>query len=165
MEKNGENMNTTLDQLQDIEGLDAISLWPLASGWWIVISFAIVLLVLMVFYLLRRAAFKRSWKNDTLMKLAELEKNLSELTAKETVIALSEYLRRIILTRFPRNEVAGLTGQPWLYWLTQHDPKQFDWQAKGSFLIDLPYAPLMMQRALSVKQIQELLQATKHWVV
>ena len=115
--------------------------------------------------MIRRVAFKRSWKNDTLKKLAELEKNLCEVTAKETVIALSEYLRRITLVRFPREEVAGLTGQPWLYWLSQHDPKQFDWQAKGSIIIELPYAPPGVQRTLSVKQIQDLLQAAKYWVV
>ncbi|MCX6990050.1 MAG: DUF4381 domain-containing protein [Chlamydiae bacterium] len=158
-------MNTLLDQLNDIDGLDPISPWPLGLGWWIVIGFAVVLFALAIFFGLRRVAFKRSWKNDTLKKLAELEKNLSEATAKETVIALSEYLRRITLVRFPREEVAGLTGQPWLCWLTKHDPKEFDWQAKGSIIIDLPYAPPGMQRTLSAGQIQELLQAAKNWVV
>ena len=89
------------------------------------------------FYLL---AFKRSWKNDTLQKLAFLEKNLSDATAVETVIALSEYLRRIALKRFSRKECAGLTGKSWLKWLTTHDPKKFDWEAKGALLIDVPYA-------------------------
>ena len=158
-------MNTPLDQLQDIEGLDTISSWPLGLGCWIVIGFALLLFGLIGFYLVRRIAFKRSWKNDTLKKLSDLEKNLSEGTSKETIIALSEYLRRITLVRFPREQVAGLVGQPWLCWLSEHDPKQFDWQAKGSIIIDLPYAPPGMQRTLSVKQIQDLLQAAKHWVV
>jgi len=158
-------MNTLLDQLNDIDGLDTISLWPLGLAWWIVIGFAVVVFALAIFYVIRRLAFKRSWKSDTLKRLAELEKNLTEVTAKETLIALSEYLRRITLVRFPREEVAGLTGQPWLYWLSQHDPKEFDWQAKGSIIIELPYAPPGVQRTLSVKQIQDLLQAAKYWVV
>jgi hypothetical protein len=158
-------MNTLLDQLNDIDGLDPISPWPLGLAWWIVIGFALLAFALAIFYVIRRMAFKRSWKNDTLKKLAELEKNLCEVTAKETVIALSEYLRRITLVRFPREEVAGLTGQPWLYWLSQHDPKQFDWQAKGSIIIELSYAPPGIERTLSLKQIQDLLQAAKYWVV
>ena len=39
------------------------------------------------------------------------KKILSDATARETVIALSEYLRRIALRRFSRKECAGLVGR------------------------------------------------------
>lgn len=160
-----EELNKALEQLHDIEGLDPISWWPLAIGWWIVIGFIIVFFALITFYALRRLAFKRSWRNDTLKKLDQLEKDLSDNTAKQSVIALSEYLRRIALRRFSRGECAGLTGEAWLRWLTEHDPKEFDWQKQGDLLIDLPYAPVSFQRTLPLNQVQDLIQAAKNWVI
>ena len=155
-------MNPQLDELHDIEGLDLISSWPLAIGWWIVIFVAILTLSLTIYFVIRYLTFKRSWKNDALKKLAYLEKELSDLTARETAIFLSEYLRRIALRRFSRKECAGLKGKAWLTWLMNKDPKRFDWEKKGELLIEIPYAP--MKSCLSTDQIKDLIQATREWV-
>lgn len=155
-------MSPLLDQLHDIDGLDVISWWPLAIGWWITIALAIALGMALLGYAAYRLAFARSWKSDTLKKLAHLQKNLSDTTARETAISLSEYLRRIALRRFPRKECASLIGETWLMWLAKHDPKQFDWKTKGTFLINLPYAP--ENATVPVKQVQDLIQAAKNWV-
>ncbi|MBA2368902.1 MAG: DUF4381 domain-containing protein [Candidatus Protochlamydia sp.] len=155
-------MNTLLEQLHDIEGLDPIPWWPLSIGWWVMIAAgvcAICAIFLLIFF---RIAYKRSWRNDTFRKLSLLEKDLSDATARETVISLSEYLRRIALRRFARQECAGLTGRKWLKWLNAHDPKQFDWEKKGALLIEVPYAPVSAN--LSVSEIREIIQAVKNWV-
>jgi hypothetical protein len=155
-------MNPLLEQLHDIEGLDAISAWPLAMGWWILIgigiAFAIGAFCLIAYWI----TYKRSWKSDALKKLAHLERHLSEATARETLMILSEYLRRIVLRKYPRKECAGLTGENWLKWLAKHDPKQYDWEQKGQLLIKAPYAPAHVP--LSPVQIKELIQAVKEWV-
>jgi hypothetical protein len=155
-------MSPLLDQLHDIDGLDAISWWPLAIGWWITIALATALGIALLGYAAYRLAFARSWKSDTLKKLAHLQKNLSDTTARKTAIVLSEYLRRIALRRFPRKECASLIGEPWLMWLAKHDPKQFDWKTKGIFLITLPYAP--ENTTVAVEQVKDLIQAAKNWV-
>jgi len=155
-------MNSLLEQLHDIEGLDPVSWWPLAIGWWVVIVIGIVIVCLIAFYVSYRLAFRRSWKNDTFQRLAQLEKNLSEETARVAVIALSEYLRRIALRRFSRKECAGLVGEAWLQWLTKHDPKKFDWEKRGALLINAPYAPL--NHSISIQQIKDLIQAVRNWV-
>ncbi len=155
-------MNPLLEQLHDIEGLDSISWWPLAIGWWVIIGAGILIGCSVGFFIAYRVAFKRSWKNDALLKLTVLEKNLSEATALETLTILSEYLRRIALQRFSRKECAGLVGDAWLKWLSKHDPKHFDWENKGDLLTELPYAPTPNPPSLA--QIKELIQATKTWV-
>lgn len=155
-------MNTLLEQLHDIEGLDPISLWPLAVGWWVLIAVGICIVSAIGYYTASIIAFKRSWKNDTFQKLAYLEDDLSEGSTREAAIALSEYLRRIALKRFSRKECAGLTGAAWLKWLAKHDPKQFDWERKGALLIDVPYAPHDI--SLSVNQVKEIIQAVRNWV-
>lgn len=151
-----------LDELHDIEGLDPISWWPLPIGWWIVIGAALFIICALSFFIFKKVAFRRSWRNDTFQKLALLEKDLSNTTAREIVISLSEYLRRIALRHFARQECAGLTGKSWLKWLAEHDPKNFDWEKKGILLIEVPYAPAHAN--LSVSEIKDLIQAVKDWV-
>jgi hypothetical protein len=153
-------MNPLVEQLHDIEGLDPISWWPLAIGWWAVIVIGLILVCVFVYFL--AYMLKTSWKKDAFQKLTHLEEELSDTTARETVIALSEYLRRIALQRFSRKECAGLTGQAWLKWLTMHDPKNFDWEKKGTLLIEVPYAPANVN--LPTNQIKALIQAVRHWV-
>ena len=155
-------MNTLLEQLHDIEGLDPISKWPLAMGWWILLGVAVILLIGIGWGLIRWIAYRRSWKSDTLRKLALLEKDLSEETARETAVILSEYMRRIALRRFPRKECAGLVGDSWLQWLAKHDPKNFDWEKKGMLLTEIPYAP--HHHKICKSQMKELIHAAKDWV-
>lgn len=156
------NLNSLMEQLHDIEGLDPISMWPLAIGWWFVIGFTLLVLSLLIGICVRWIRFRRSWRGDTIKKLNTLEKHLSDDNARQTVMMLSEYLRRVVLKRFSRNECAALMGESWLKWLSEHDPKEFDWQKKGRLLIEVPYAPL--NKVLSSKDIKELIQATRNWV-
>lgn len=155
-------MNPILDQLHDIEGIDVISWWPLAIGWWIVIGLSVFLVGGLCWFILSRIKFKRTWKYDALQQLSHLEKNLSPETSRETLIALSDYIKRIALKRFPRKECATLTGKEWLSWLAQQDPNQFDWNEKGSLLIQVPYAPTYT--SVSSEQIKNLIQAVRNWV-
>jgi hypothetical protein len=155
-------MNSLMDRLHDIEGLDPISWWPLAIGWWVFLVSMILIAGGLSCFIAYRIAFKRSWKNDALQKLAYLEANLTDTTARETLIALSEYIRRIALRRFSRKECAGLTDEAWLKWLAMHDPKNFDWEKRGTILIELPYAPLNYN--FSINQIRDLIEVVKQWV-
>ncbi|MGZ3632834.1 MAG: DUF4381 domain-containing protein [Parachlamydiaceae bacterium] len=155
-------MNPVLEQLHDIEGIDPISWWPLAIGWWVIIGLSLLLLSISLRIIISRIKFKRSWKHDALKQLALLERNLSSDTNQETLIALSDYLKRIVLKRFPRKECASLTGKMWLNWLTQHDPNQFDWNEKGMLLIQAPYAPT--HTSVSSEQIKNLIQAVRNWI-
>lgn len=157
-----DNLDSVLNQLHDIEGLDPISIWPLAIGWWLLISLGFLILAAFIYLVVRRLSFRRSWQYDAFLKLAALENNLSAHTACESVVILSDYLRRIVLQRFSRTECASLTGESWLKWLAQHDPADFDWTQKGKILLDAPYAPI--DRKVSFEQIEELIQAIRNWV-
>ncbi|CRX37947.1 DUF4381 domain-containing protein [Estrella lausannensis] len=155
-------MTPLMDQLHDIEGLDAVSAWPLAIGWWVLINCGILLLLVTLWFLKRRFDYLRSWKRDAFHKLQALEKNLSPETSRETVVLLSQYLRRIAFCSFPRKECAGLVGDAWLEWLQKHDPKQFDWSRKGKLLVESPYAPA--ESTLPLPEIKELIYAARQWV-
>ena len=156
-------MNPLIDQLKDIDGLDPISIWPLAIGWWILIAIMSIFMILILLWIIKGFRFRRSWKYDTFKRLDFLEKKLTDETSKETLIVLSEYMRRIALKLYPRKECAGLKGVMWLQWLREHDPINFEWDKKGMILLNAPYAPL--NATIPTKEIVDLIQAAKRWVV
>ncbi len=151
-----------LEKLHDIEGIDAISRWPLSFASFVVIAIGVLILSIAIYWAISFFLFKRSWKNDTLKKLSILEKNLCDETSRETVVLLSEYLRRIALRRFSRKECAGISGRAWLKWLAMRDPKQFDWEKKGTLLIEVPYSPI--SSVIPTPPIKDLIQAIRDWV-
>lgn len=138
-----------LTQLRDIRGLDPVSGWPPALGWWLV-----ALGVLLLFYLAwrYRASLRLrippipvlrigNWRWDAGRQLRDLRQRALTQDPRRTAAELSELLRRIAMARLGREACAGLTGADWLAWLTERDPRQFDWLQRGRLLLDAPYAP------------------------
>jgi len=133
-----DSLSELFSQLHDIESLDAISFWPLAIGWYFLIALVAILLCVTFALAFYGIAYKRSWQNSAFQQLSTWEKNLSEANSKETVAALSAFLRRIALERCPRAECAGLAGKSWLKWL-QKNASHFDCENKGTCLLEMPY--------------------------
>ncbi len=152
-----------LQQLQDIHGVDPLPWWYLAPGWWL--AALAVLLVAVVLWsvfgrILRRIRF--DWRRDARIRLLALRRELRRSDAKTLAAALSELLRRIAMARFGRAACAGLSGERWLAWLEQHDPRGFRWLDHGRLLIELPYAPEGHQ--VDPRQLRKLVSATLPWV-
>jgi Domain of unknown function (DUF4381) len=148
-----------LEQLYDITGIDYISWWPLAPGWWVVLALASVLGGIVYW---RRRAYQRSWKGEVWRALAALDSRLVGGNAQETAGALSVLLRRVAMQCSSRAECAGLEGQDWLRWLSSKDPGRFDWSCHGMLLIEIPYAP--PGRSVSPESVKILIKAVKRWV-
>lgn len=155
-------MNNPLDQLYDIEGIDPINWWPLAPGWWVLILFLALSLLGLVIYYYRKCTFKNSWQYRILNQLSHLEQNSKKGETQLTLIELSELIRRIAIYQYSRLECAGLEGKSWLRWLKNHDPYQFDWEAKGKYLIEAPYAP--SYKGIPDEDVLGLIKAIKKWV-
>ncbi len=156
------NATALLAQLRDIRGLDKIGAWPPGPGWWIVLALILCGLVFAV----RKYRHARSWKGDALRTLQALEDNLDGANARASAAELAALLRRIAITRFSRREAASLTGERWLEWLKQNDPRGFDWPQKGRLLIDAPYAPPhgSQSRPILPDHVKNLAEAARAWV-
>jgi len=159
---NGTVTNPLLAQLDDIKGLERVSCWPLAPGWWALLALVALASTISAALYLRRRVRERSWKGDAEKELSALEERLTDKTAQEVAATLSVTLRRIAMQRFSRSVCAGLSGHDWLQWLTQQDPKGFNWIDNGALLMETPYAP--PGRTLRAESIKMLLQAAKEWV-
>ncbi len=122
--------------LRDIHLPPPVSWWPPAPGWWglLAIAVALVALSLWLRHRLRRSTVRRT----ALRELAALERDPA-LSPSERLQRLSTLLRRAALSIYPRDEVAGLTGDDWLHFLDRAmDTRQFS-QGAGRLLLEAPY--------------------------
>ncbi len=153
-----------LARLRDIQGLDEISWWPLASGWWLLALLAGVVLF-SLFALLQnlRRYPAGSWRRQAWKELRMLERKADRTPAQQLAGEFSELLRRIAIARLGRSHAAGLSGERWLAWLQEHDPAGFDWTRQGRPLLTLPYAPPDSEQ-ISAVEILTLINAAAAWV-
>jgi hypothetical protein len=115
-----------------------VSWWPPAPGWWVLAILLALAASSMVWLLLRRKRRRAALR----VALAELEALSDEHTAIDPDAAarrLSRLLRRYALTRFPRREVAGLTGDDWLRFLDDTGGEQAFSRGPGRLLREAPY--------------------------
>ena len=151
-----------LGKLYDIDGLDAVNWWPLAPGWWIIITVLILLSLIMLKSYLKKRAWKLSWRGQVFEKLDQMQKTVNQENAQEIAITLSQFVRRIAMHKYTRDDCAGLVGQDWLHWLTQHDGNNFDWVKNGRILTEEVFAG--KNKKLSINTLNDLINATKNWV-
>jgi len=126
--------------LRDIHLPDPVSWWPLAPGWW-ALMVLIVMVVLLIAYCIRRY---RNHKISALyLAKQELERIKTDFNINQDksnlVKELSELIRRLSISIFPREESAGLTGEAWLKFLDQYSAKNEFNNGIGRVLIEAPY--------------------------
>jgi len=125
--------------LRDLHLPEPLGWWPLAPGWWFILFLISAILV----YLFWRAF--RKWQRNAPRRYAlrELARYEAEYLQHRNPVTLgkqlSELLRRGMLAYAPRDEVAGLTGEPWLNWLDSGLPLPYFSTQGGKSLLALPY--------------------------
>ncbi len=106
-------------QLRDIPLPLSPELWPPAPGWWLLVITLVVLLCLLSVWLFRLWRRRRLQK-EAMATLEALNRDYSEAQVPQFLAALSVLLRRVALMKYPRRQVAALTGRDWLSFLDQH---------------------------------------------
>jgi hypothetical protein len=130
-----------LAKLKDIHLPSAVSWWPLAPGWWILLALFLVMLVLVI-YLYIRSQRKTSQEiiiEQSLQIFYQLQQQ--SLTPKILIMELSELLRRTAISLYGRDEVANLAGNDWLQFLNKHGSTKAFTEGVGRALAEQPYRP------------------------
>jgi len=105
-------------QLRDIHLPAAAPFWPPAPGWWVLAAVLLLLLAWAGAVAWRRRRLDRA-RRRILDALAALEADFTRERSSERLASISLLLRRLALSRFPRERVAGLTGAAWLRFLDE----------------------------------------------
>ena len=133
--------------LKDIHLPEPISWWPLASGWWFLLT-CLVLLAVIVFFI-KKAHQSKQLNREINIEIKKIKNQFRHTKNKyELAQSLSILLRRSSISYYSEKEVAGLTGEQWLTFLddTTSKTNNFSNNRKfrsktGNALIVAPYLP------------------------
>ena len=106
-------------KLADIYLPGAITFWPVAPGWWILLGILIFFLLVIIYLIKRKPAIPvptgKELKSQAMQELNSIKENYESLTnPHETVKKLSIFLRRYALSLYQRDNIASLTDEQWL---------------------------------------------------
>lgn len=134
-------MATPMDnalQLKDIHLPESPGFWPLAPGWWILLILLMIIGVWLVFAVLRKIK-QRKYQQKIIDQYAVLETSLLEKPDNERIAAINTFLRQLAINKYPRADIASLTGAKWLAFLDKSGKTQNFSKGAGRILIDAPY--------------------------
>ena len=144
--------------LRDIVLPPRIGWWPPAPGWWILLLLLVATSAVGVWLWRKRRQRLRLLK-PAQETLGQIERRFSRHGDSRLLLAeLSTFLRQVVLSQSPREQVAGLVGDAWLQRLDQAlDDRPFT-TGVGRVFADQAYRPVVDINAT------ELLNLCHRWV-
>jgi len=156
-------MNPTPNDLplRDIHLPDGISWWPPAAGWWWLLG--IILFIGITGFLAYRYYRHRLLHRAAKRELEMIQQSYVETSDSQLLVkSLSIWLRRVSLSFYPRQGVAGLTGTAWLAFLdTAFINKKRAERFSAETGVLLSHAPY---QANSEIDVDGLLQLCQNWL-
>ena len=152
-------MATAIDPLAELRPIhwpEPVSWWPPAPGWILLVVALLLALVIGARHLQQRR--KPAVEADALRMLTTLETHTG--SDREFLDALNLTLKRIALARFPREQVAALSGRPWLTFLATSSGIDEFVSGSGKALEQAPY-----QASVHLSDREALLSLCRQWTV
>ncbi len=141
----------------------SIGWWPLAPGWWILITAFIVAAAVLCYFLYKR------YKNNAYRRLAllQLQKiNVEFKTDDPTndrvhtaVTATNALLKAVALRVFPRHDIAALSGKAWIDFLNSTADSK-----PGTLAFPPEFADAVYQGQDLNLDMQQISSAAEHWI-
>lgn len=127
-----------LAKLRDIHLPKPISIWPLAPGWYLLLTLILLILVAVAIVIYRHQRKTRG-KKLALQQLASLRDLAKRAQTSHAIAQLSILLRRLALSVSSRQEVASLHDDAWLQFLDETGETDGFTSGPGKVLITAPY--------------------------
>ncbi len=137
-----------LQQLRDLHLPESVSWWPLAPGWWIVVT-ALLFIAVVVSMRLVRNYLRRRQQTPELRQLNELYKQCAaDGDATSYYDRLTSILKQSAIERDDSMSVPRLSGNAWVDWMEQSAETSFTATARDTLTTGCyqRHAPLPEQR-------------------
>jgi len=155
-------MNTPMQetlQLRDIHLPAPPDFWPPAPGWWILGVLALGFAGWGALLAWRQFRIHRQ-RRHVLALLEQMERSSGKSSTAEYLAQLSNLTRRLALMRFPRHEIASLTGREWLQFLDRSGGDGQFSEGPGKVLAQGPY----MRELPDEFDSRALTQLVRQWI-
>lgn len=104
--------NSLLSQLKDVHAPDAISQWPWAFGWWILIILTLISISSLSLLLIKKH-LKYQWKREALSSFLDLKNRYSQEPSLENVTAINRLLKQAYASATSDRTSLHFTGKQW----------------------------------------------------
>ena len=159
-------MNTdpaSLDRLRDIVEPAAVAWWPPALGVWFLLALVGVWVSAGIVALLRYRRLT-AYRRAGLRELDRLRPRLQSAETRPAALGdLARLLKRVALAGFPRTEVAGLSGETWLAFLSATGGSAFGTDPARRLPLCL-YSPALA-RTVTSEAAEAIVRAAREWIV
>lgn len=142
--------------LRDIHLPMAVAWWPPAWGWWVVAVLLATGIVAVLLFARRRRQKKP--QRECLQILARAQRLAERGQTGPALGSVSVGLKRLAMTLYPEEPVAGLAGQCWLEWLDAHGTGSFT-SGEAEALARLPYT----QSGATLEESMAVIQSARAW--
>ena len=162
------NHSSPLAELRPIHLPELIGFWPLASGYWLLLCLALILLfgaITLGYFWFKKQAPKR----EALAILKTIQADyLQTRQAQNAATLVSQILKRVGLAYFPAEALAALHGEAWWQFL-HNTAKNIKIKVDPNLLTLYPYVNPTHERWDLDKdsesaQIQELFKFARAWI-
>ncbi len=146
------------EMLRDIHLPDAISWWPPAIGWWLVLAIIILSIVFIpkLYHYFTFTPLKKVAK-QSFEEITSLYNNNNDV--KQLITDTSKLLRQVAMSYYSRQEVAQLTGDKWIEVLNKISEKVVFSEEMQQSLINAPY-----QKQAEINP-QQLIKSVNDWLL
>ena len=125
-------------QLKDIHLPNSPGFWPLAPGWWILLAILLFFIIWLTIKLKQKAK-QRKHRQRIFDQYKALEEKLLDNPNNENIAVINTFLRQLAINKYPRSDLASLTGKKWLAFLDQSGKTTKFSKGVGQILIEAPY--------------------------
>ncbi len=146
-----------LAKLKEIALPETISYFPQTPAWYILFA---VIVLLILFYSWKQY---KHYKRNKYRKVALTE--LSKIKREKTYQEIPELVKRVTLVFSNRNEIASLSGKPWLEYLNKSYNGNGFSSRVGKLFIDLSYSSPDNISQYHQGEIETLIDLISEWIM
>lgn len=153
----------TLDNLHDIVEPAAISWWPPAAGFWILLALLLVWMTAVALRIWIRYK-QNSYRREALVLLKQIEPGLQLAQSRGQALAeVALMLKRTALSAYPRENVAELSGEEWLAFLDRSGNTKHFSRGAAAIIGNVSWQPQAGEK-LSSQELKEIVSSVQHWI-
>jgi hypothetical protein len=153
----------SLQNLNDIVLPATIGWWPLATGWYVLIGFMLIVIAWFSYRSLK-LWIKNRYRRAALRELQLLEDRVHQPGQRDASLRqIPVLLKRTALAVYPRSQVASLTGKDWFYFLNSTAKKPSFTENTTNTLNVVSYSTGELSE-VDLKAMSALINASRSWL-